>query len=105
MLRHVFVFVLTASTVILAGTAAMADSDDRRAGTDGHVTAWNPDRSIIDVDPCPRRGVTWDYSSCGSRFRSKINSQLCRERGKGKHKWLYQVGDSSRYVDQTARCD
>jgi hypothetical protein len=105
MLKKAIALVVPAVAVLMVCSAASADSDDRRAGTDGHLTAWTPGREVIDVDPCPRMGSTWAYGSCGPRFRVKVNAQLCRKNGKGNHKWLYQVGDSRIFSNQTARCN
>jgi hypothetical protein len=97
------------STFVILAFSASATADepsDRRAGTDGHLTAWTLDREVIEVDPCPRTGKnTWAYGSCGPRFRAKVNAELCQKRGKGRHAWLYQVGDSRILSNQTARCN
>jgi hypothetical protein len=85
-------------------TAAIAKSDPR-AGTEGHVTAYETDGvSVIDVDSCARKGGSWDYVTCGKAFRDKIKARLCAERGQGKHEWLYQVSDSKSKTKNTANC-
>ena len=94
---------LTLGSMFVLSATALAG--DYRAGTDGHVTAYDSNKvTVIDVDPCPRRGSSWDYVSCGRAFRDKINDRLCRTRGAGKHTWFYQVGDSKSLIENTARC-
>src|SRR6185295_5596845 len=105
MFKKAIALLVPAVVVLMVCSSASADDDDRRAGTDGHVTAWTPSKEVIDVDPCPRTGATWAYGSCGPRFRAKVNATLCRKLGKGKHKWLYQVGDSHILSNQTALCN
>jgi hypothetical protein len=101
------VAILAATTIVTAGATAAADDQDSRAGTKGHVTAWDADKeTVIDVDPCPRMGrYSFAYVQCGSKFRTKINDRLCRDRGKGKHLWYYQVGNSRGLVANYARCE
>jgi hypothetical protein len=108
MIRNALVAAFLAATaVVTAGSTAAADVQDSRAGTKGHVTAWDSDKeTVIDVDPCPRMGkYTYAYVQCGAKFRAKINDTLCRSRGKGKYLWFYQVGDSRGLVANHARCE
>jgi hypothetical protein len=108
MLRYAAVTALTVISVVLVGWPALADNDgaDRRPGSDGHVTALSPDKSVIDISACARKSDgSWDYVSCGSTFAPKVVAQLCRQRGRGTHEWLYQVGDSAQLVEQTAHCE
>ena len=96
------------AAVILVDTSASADEwRDQRAGTKGHVTAWETDReTVIDVEACPRWGhYTWDYVKCGKALRTKVNEAMCRDRGKGHHKWLEQVGNNRSLITNTAFCD
>jgi hypothetical protein len=95
--------VLLSLALLSTTTLALAGSDD--AGTKGHVTAYDSDRStVIDVAACERTKLTWDYVGCGKAFREKTKDRLCKERGKGKHQWYYQVGDSKVKGSQTANC-
>lgn len=88
---------------VLLSTMAMAD--DPRAGTKGHVTAYEEDKkTVIDVDACPRTRGSWDYVSCGRLFREKVKNNLCRTRGRGTHRWYYQVGDAQSFVLIQAVC-
>lgn len=90
--------------LLLTSTVAMADSDDRRAGTKGHVTAYETgSRDVIDVDPCPMRNSVPDYVTCGERFRTKIRTKMCSDKGKGLHRWRYQAGDGP-LVPQSVSC-
>jgi hypothetical protein len=89
--------------VLSLTTLAVAGSDD--AGTKGHVTAYDSDRTtVIDVASCEKKSLSWDYVGCGKAFREKTKERLCKDRGKGKHKWFYQVGDSKVKGSQTAYC-
>lgn len=91
--------------LVLTSTLALAD--DSRAGTAGHVTAFELDgKTVIDVDPCARLGKTHDYATCGRAFRPKVNATVCREKGAGRHKWIYQVGNNTHTRSQkTAVCE
>lgn len=95
---------VTLSLAVLSiTTLAAAGSDD--AGTKGHVTAYDSDRTtVIDVGSCERKSLSWDYVPCGKAFREKTKERLCKDRGNGKHKWFYQVGDSKVKSSQTAIC-
>jgi hypothetical protein len=94
----IFALVSTLTGVAIA-------KNDPRAGTEGHVTAYEPDGvTVIEVDSCARKSNTWDYVTCGKNFREKIKARLCAERGKGNHEWLYQVSDSKSKTKNTARC-
>jgi hypothetical protein len=98
-------------TLALIGTIAAAapaglsladdasDYDRRRAGTKGHVTAYEADGvTIIDVDACPN-----GYSVCGGPFRDSIQNRLCAKHGTGRHSWFYQIGDSKK-ISNSANC-
>ena len=90
--------------LLLTSTVAMADSDDRRAGTTGHVTAYESDgKTVIDVDSCPTRRGAFDYTACGEPFRAKIRAAVCRDKGKGRHAWRYQIG-TSKLISQSVSC-
>jgi len=89
--------------VLSLSSLAIAGNED--AGTKGHVTAYDSDRTtVLDVASCTRTKLTWDYVGCGKPFREATKARLCRERGKGKHQWYYQVGDSKVKGSQTAFC-
>jgi hypothetical protein len=84
-------------------SAAGAGTDD--AGTKGTVSGYDADRTtVLDVATCERKRLSWDYVGCGKAFRERTKEKLCRDRGKGKHKWFYQVGDSKVKTNQTAIC-
>ena len=95
--------VLLALSLISLTTLAAAGTD--AAGTKGHVSGYEADRTtVLNVAACERKKLSWDYIACGKVFREKTNERLCRERGRGKHKWFYQVGDSKVKTNQTAFC-
>jgi hypothetical protein len=106
MFRKVCLAVVATLPILALSSIAVADDRDeeRGAGTVGHVTARTEDREVIDVDACPRINGSFKYVECGSKFRVKINESLCTTRGKGNHKWLYQVADSKTLTPNTARC-
>jgi hypothetical protein len=95
--------VLLSLSLLALATVAVAGTEG--AGTKGHVSGYDFDQTtVIHVAACARKKLTWDYIGCGKDFREKTNERLCRERGKGKHKWFYQVGDSKVKTTQTAFC-
>lgn len=89
-------------SVMVAGVAN-ADSDG--AGTKGHVAAYDESGSLLDVESCKPKGHAWDYAKapCGQPFRDRIKEKLCADKGKGKHKWSYQISDGKK-SKQTANC-
>jgi hypothetical protein len=93
---------LALGSLTLAATALAdaSDFDRKRAGTKGHITAYEQDgTTIIDVDSCPS-----GYAACGSGFRERIKDQLCRKLGSGTHAWYYQIGDARTKIASTAFC-
>ena len=81
----------------LFATAAVADRDRWRAGTDGTVTAYDADgRTVIENKQCFRttRHGGYDYVGCGRRLRDTVKIELCRKNGGGTHTWFYQIGDN-----------
>ena len=95
--------VLLTLSLLSLTTLAAARTDD--AGTKGHVSGYDADQmTVLDVAACERKQLSWDYIACGKAFLEKTNERLCRVRGKGKHKWFYQVGDSKVKTNQTAIC-
>ncbi|MBI3204876.1 MAG: hypothetical protein HYZ29_25290 [Myxococcales bacterium] len=87
---------------IVSGVA-QADSDG--AGTKGHVTAYDEAGAVLDVAACKPTKLAWDYAKapCGQAFRDQVKSKLCADKGKGKHKWSYQISDGKK-AKQTANC-
>jgi hypothetical protein len=80
-----------------------ARADTKGAGSKGHVTAYEEDgKTVIDVSACPNSKYT--DAPCGQTFRDRIKDQVCKAKGKGKHKWKYQVSDN-KATDQYAQCD
>jgi hypothetical protein len=96
---------IVALCISFCAASALAGDSDPRAGTKGHVTAYDGDNAtILDVDPCPRTKLAYDYAACGKPFREKVSRAVCRKHGDGTHKWFYQVGDARQHVAQTAIC-
>jgi hypothetical protein len=95
---------LTLSLALLILTS-LAGAATEEAGTKGTVSGYDSDgTTVLDVASCERKRLSWDYVSCGKAFRERTKEKLCRERGKGKHKWFYRVGDSKVKTNQTAIC-
>lgn len=91
---------LLAALLVTATTTAVAHADLSRAGTRGHVTAYELDgRTVIDVKPCIRTTgfAGYDYGRCGQWLRDSLKLQVCRAKGPGTHHYLYQVGDGKPY--------
>ena len=107
MIRNVLVIAAAASAVLFAGATASADeSMHSRAGTKGHVAAWDSDRvTLLEVDACNPHGYSYDYTSCGAHLKTRIDERLCNERGKGTHRWYSQVGSISTLFLRVTRCD
>jgi hypothetical protein len=105
-MKRALVVVLASMTFLPAAAMAGDEYDQKHAGEKGYVTAYEPDLStIIDVDRCPTRGRlnATDYVACGQPFRDKVKASVCRQKGKGKHTWYYQIGDG-RKSSNTAFC-
>lgn len=91
-----------ASLAVFVSATASADSTTG-AGTKGHVTAYEADgKTVIRVDSCPSKKLSFDYPTCGKKLRDDVKDLLCK-RGKGPHKWKYQIGDSKQ-MDQASTC-
>ena len=62
----------------------------------GSCGAYELDGTIIVERLCPLRsgGKTYDYVACGQRVRDRAKELICRDKGKGLHKYLYRSGDS-----------
>ncbi len=87
---------LLAALFVTAAATAVAHADHSRAGTPGTVTAYELDaRTVIDVKTCFRttRFGGHDYARCGEWLRDSLKFQMCRDKGPGTHRYLYQVGD------------
>lgn len=81
----------------LTATAAVADRDAWRAGSEGTVTAYDADgRTVIENKQCfkTRRYGGYDYVACGDRLRTAVKIELCRKNGGGTHTWFYQIGNN-----------
>jgi hypothetical protein len=89
---------LMIAIVSLTATAALADRDRWRAGTEGTVTAYEADgRTVIENKQCFRtssRHRGYDYSSCSRRLRDDVKRELCRKNGGGTHTYYFQMGDN-----------
>jgi hypothetical protein len=91
---------LLAALFVTAAATAVAHADLSRAGTPGTVTAYELDgRTVIDVKTCFRttRSGGYDYPRCGKWLRDSLQYQVCRAKGPGTHRYLYQVGDGRPY--------
>lgn len=91
---------LLAALFVTAAATAVAHADLRRAGTPGTVTAYELDgRTVIDVKTCYRTTSFGghDYAKCGQWLRDSLKYQMCRAKGPGTHRYLYQVGDGRPY--------
>lgn len=88
------------ATLFIIAAAAAAHADLGRAGTPGTVTAYELDgRTVIEVKPCFRttRLGGYDYVRCSQWLRDSVRYQMCRVKGPGTHRYLYQVGDGRQY--------
>lgn len=66
--------------------------DDRGKGTSA---AYELSGKLIVSKRCYKtNGRTYDYVRCGQRVRDRAKVLICRERGKGLHKYLYRSGDN-----------
>ncbi|MCC6667633.1 MAG: hypothetical protein IT375_28045 [Polyangiaceae bacterium] len=85
--------------------SGVASADSNGAGTKGHVTAYDASGGVLDVAACAPTKLAWDYAKapCGQAFRDKVKEKLCADKGKGKHKWSYQISDGKK-GKQTANC-
>jgi len=91
-----------ASLSLLVAAVASADTTEK-AGTKGHVTAYEADKkTVIRVDACPTKKLAFDYPTCGKALRDDIHDLMCK-RGKGTHKWWYQIADG-KPMEQAAAC-
>jgi hypothetical protein len=91
---------LIAALLATTAATAIAHADPGRAGTRGTVTAYELDgRTVIDVKTCIRTtGFSgYDYARCGQWLRDSLKVQVCRAKGPGTHRYLYQVGDGRPY--------
>jgi hypothetical protein len=78
------------------GDSGGGDSDGERVGDDkGSCGAYELDGSVIVERRCLLKGgKVYDYVTCGQRVRDRAKYLICRDRGKGLHKYLYRSGDS-----------
>jgi hypothetical protein len=95
-MTRLMILAALAALAATAATASIADAQPRDAGSQGTVTAYEPDgRTVIDVKTCFRttRYGGFDYVRCGSRLRDAVKLRVCRERGAGTHSYFTQIGD------------
>lgn len=88
------------AALFITAAAAAAHADLSRAGSPGTVTAYELDgRTVLEVKPCIRTGRYggYDYARCGQWLRDSLRFQVCRAKGPGTHRYLYQVGDARPY--------
>jgi hypothetical protein len=80
------------------GATAIAQVPDR-AGTEGTVTAYGTDGTVLEVKTCFRttRYGGFDYVRCGERLRDSVKFQVCRTSSPGTFRYLYQIGNGRKY--------
>lgn len=85
--------------------AGVANADSDGAGTKGHVAAYDDSGSLLDVQACTPTSHAWAYAKapCGKAFRDRMKEKVCSDKGKGRHKWSYQISDGKK-SKQTANC-
>jgi hypothetical protein len=93
----------TIVSIVLSLAAAACGEKAPGPGTKNSVTAYESDgTTVIKFEGCRKLGRTHDYPACGSSLRESVGATMCT-RGKGTHKWLYQIGDGAR-IPQTTLC-
>lgn len=73
------------------------EGDDERVGDrKGSCGAYELDGSVIVEKRCHLKsgGKVYDYVRCGQRVRDRAKELICRDKGKGLHKYLYRSGES-----------
>ena len=72
--------------------------DDEQVGGDrkGSCGAYELDGTVIVEKRCHLKsgGKVYDYVRCGQRVRDRAKELICRDKGKGMHKYMYRSGES-----------
>jgi hypothetical protein len=78
------------------GDGDEGEGEERIRGDKGSCAAYELDGTVIVERRCPLRsnGKTHDYVTCGQRVRDRAKELICRDKGKGLHKYLYRSGES-----------
>lgn len=96
---------LLSDSVVCSGAGRGGDSgggsddegdDERVGGHKGSCGAYELDGTVIVEKRCHLRsgGKVYDYVRCGQRVRDRAKELICRDKGKGLHKYLYRSGES-----------
>ncbi len=104
MKRQAALVLFSAITLIAVPVLADSKADPKYAGHKGYVAAYDSDLStVLDVQSCDMKNMAHDYPECGTHLRERVKEDLCRSRGKGKHKWYYQIADGKK-SEHVASC-
>lgn len=90
-MKHITITITAAAVMLGASVAAHAGSGN--PGHKGTVAAYSPITDVYDSERCPRTKYSWDYVSCGKALRERVKERMCQTRGKGTHKYFYQIGN------------
>ncbi|HTE51278.1 MAG TPA: hypothetical protein VK698_10450 [Kofleriaceae bacterium] len=79
-----------------SGDGGGGDSDERVHDRKGSCGAYELDGTVIVERRCLLRsgGKVYDYVSCGQRVRDRAKELICRDKGKGMHKYMYRSGET-----------
>lgn len=83
-----------------SGSDDSGDSGDSGGGSaggeKGSCGAYELDGTVIVERRCLLKsgGKVYDYVTCGQKVRDRAKELICRDKGKGLHKYMYRSGES-----------
>ncbi len=88
--------IILVATLSLVGIST-ANADTGKPGRKGTITVYGPSPSkVISSKRCARKKYTWDYMRCGTALRARVKAKFCATKGKGTHRYYYQVGNGKK---------